>query len=270
MKILGAENEEKKANFSLSSLLNFLGLEGKGEIELEDVDISVGNLEIFLPSTVATMPPSVVSEADTVSPLKIKPTAILEAPFTLPLQEYPAQIREVTLGVNHKTVTIGGGTSPSFYTFENPPPHPPVIALDIFDMEVSLPKAIRMHVEEVMLDTAAWATMAVDRWGADVVTVHLLSTDPLIKDASPKDASKTIENVLQAVDVPIIVGGCGDPKKDALLFKKIAEVAEGERVVLSSVTLDMAEAGVLDDVAKAPDAFDCYSFSGQRLSFPRR
>jgi len=81
--------------------------------------------------------------------------------------------------------------------------------------------------------------------------VHLLSTDPLIKDASPADAAKTIEKVLQAVDVPIIVGGCGDPKKDASVFKKVSEVAEGERVLLSSLTLDMGEAGLLDGVAKA-------------------
>jgi acetyl-CoA decarbonylase/synthase complex subunit delta len=49
----------------------------------------------------------------------------------------------------------------------------------------------------------------------------------------------------------LIVGGCGDPKKDAAVFRKVAEVAEGERVLLSSITLDMDEAGVLDEVAKA-------------------
>jgi acetyl-CoA decarbonylase/synthase complex subunit delta len=118
-------------------------------------------------------------------------------------------------------------------------------------MKVSLPKAIRMHVDEVMEDPAAWAKLAVEKYGADVITLHLLSTDPLIKDASPTEASKTVEEVLQTVDVPLIIGGCGDPKKDASVFKKVAEVAEGERVLLSSVTLAMAEAGFLEDVAKA-------------------
>jgi acetyl-CoA decarbonylase/synthase complex subunit delta len=123
--------------------------------------------------------------------------------------------------------------------------------VDVFDMKVTLPKAIRTHVEDVWEDTAAWAKRAVDKWGAKVLTLHLLSTDPLIKDTSPAEAAKTIENVLQTVDVPLIIGGCGDPKKDAAVFKKIAEVAEGERVLLSSVTLDMDEAGVLEDVTKA-------------------
>ena len=62
---------------------------------------------------------------------------------------------------------------------------------------------------------------------------------------------ETIEEVLQAVNVPIIVGGCGDPKKDAEVFKRVAEVAHGERVMLSSLTLDMAEAGILGEVAEA-------------------
>jgi len=259
---LGKKDEEPTRALKLSGLLDLLGLKGIGEIELEDVDISVGNLEIVLPSaaipapSIAIAPPQ--GQAVAVAPPRVKPTTILESAFTPFVQEYPGQIREVTLGATKgqggtrgTTLTIGGATSPSFYLFEKTPPHLPIIALDTFDMEVRLPKAIRMHVEEVMEDTAAWAKMAVDKYEADVVSVHLLSTDPLIKDASPADASKTIEEVLQAVDVPLIIGGCGDPKKDAAVFEKVAEVAEGERVLLSSLTLDMDEAGFLEAVAKA-------------------
>jgi acetyl-CoA decarbonylase/synthase complex subunit delta len=78
-----------------------------------------------------------------------------------------------------------------------------------------------------------------------------MSTDPLFRDASPRDAAKTVEEILQAVDVPLIIGGCGDPKKDALVFTEIAAMADGERLLLNSVTLDMAEAKTLPIVAKA-------------------
>jgi len=131
-----------------------------------------------------------------------------------------------------------------------------VIATDVFDMPISLPKAVKMHIKEVMGDPAAWAKMAVNKFGADLVTVELMSTDPLIKDTPPKEAVKTVEEVLQAVDVPIIVGGCGDPKKDAEVFVEVAEMAHGERVLLSSLTLDMDEAGVLERVAKAAAEHD--------------
>jgi acetyl-CoA decarbonylase/synthase complex subunit delta len=228
------------------------------EIELEDVEINVEELEIFIPLALgsAAVPPKVLP-----SPRAAKPEKILKAPFTPLIEKYPGKIREVTLGATKseggsrgKTVVIGGEESPSYYLFERVPPHPPVVALDVFDMPLSLPKAIKTHIQEVMDDTGAWAKMAVDKFGADVVTLHLLSTDPLIKNTPPRLAAKTVEEVLQAVDVPIIIGGCGDPKKDTEVFTKVAEVADGERVVLSSVTLNMDEAGVLGRVAKAAAA----------------
>jgi len=44
-----------------------------------------------------------------------------------------------------------------------------------------------------------------------------------LKDATPKDAVKTVEKILQAVDVPLVIGGCGDPVKDADVFEAICE-----------------------------------------------
>lgn len=255
---MGEKGEkDKAAAIELAGLLSLLGIEGKREIELEDVELSIGEL-ILQPSAATVAPPRAITPPAVLALPKVKPTTILEAPFTPFVQEYPGQIREVTLGATKseggsrgKTVVIGGAITPAFYLFEKAPPHPPVIAIDTFDMQVRLPKAIRMYVEEVWGDPAAWAKIAVDKWGADLITVHLLSTDPLIEDTPPAKAAKTVEEVLQAVDVPLIIGGCGDPKKDAEVFMKVAEVAEGERVLLSSVTLDMGEAGVLEGVAKA-------------------
>jgi acetyl-CoA decarbonylase/synthase complex subunit delta len=257
VKTLGEEKEkEKEAASQLAKLLELLGVEGKGEIELQDVEFQIG--ELILQPSAATAAPKAVTPPAVLVPPKVKPTTILEVPFKPFVQEYPGQIREVKLGATKseggsrgKTITIGGATTPAFYLFEKTPNHQPVIAVDTFDMKVRLPKAIRMHVEEVWEDTAAWAKMAVDKWGADLISVHLLSTDPLIEDTKPAEAAKTVERILQAVDVPLVIGGCGDPKKDAAVFTKVAEVAEGERVLLSSLTLDMGEAGVLEGVAKA-------------------
>ena len=86
---------------------------------------------------------------------------------------------------------------------------------------------LREHVAEVMEDPAEWARMNVKKFGADIITIHLMSTDPLFRDASPRQAAKTVEEILQAVDVPLIVGGCGDPKKDAAVFTEVAAMADG-------------------------------------------
>jgi acetyl-CoA decarbonylase/synthase complex subunit delta len=175
-----------------------------------------------------------------------KPASILKDVFTSPIEHYAGQIVEVKLGATKskggtrgKTIVIGGEKSPAFYHFENPTPHPPVIALDVFDMKISLAKAVKTHFEEVLEDPVAWAKLAVDKFGAEMITLHLISTDPLLNDTSPNEAAKTIENVLQAVDVPIIVGGCGDPHKDLEVFEKVSAIASGERLLISSITQDM-------------------------------
>ncbi len=216
------------------------------EIELEDFELEVGDLELWLESG-AVLPPQLKPKLKAVAPaLKGKPTELIKAQFAQPIETYPGKIVEVKLGATKgeggtrgRSVTIGGETSPAFYTFERPTLHPPVVTLDVFDMEVPLSKAVKMHVKEVIGDPAAWAKLAVDKFGADMVTVHLISVDPLLKNATPKDAVKTVENVLQAVDVPLVIGGCGDPVKDADVFAEIAETFAGERFLISSITRDM-------------------------------
>jgi acetyl-CoA decarbonylase/synthase complex subunit delta len=101
-----------------------------------------------------------------------------------------------------------------------------------------------------------------------MITIHLMSTDPLLKNASVREAVTTVEDVLQAVDVPLIIGGCGDPKKDAAVFTAVAEMAHGERLMLNSVTLDMAEAKTLEGVATAARTHDhvLLAFTGLELN----
>ncbi len=232
------EKEGKKAVVKFGPKLLEL-LRKFGEIELEDVDIEVGDLEIVLQrAAVAVAPPELVAP-----PPKIKPTKIPEVTFIPPIMEYPGQIVEVKLGATkgeggtrRRSIVIGGEKSPAFYTFESPPPHPPVVACDVFDMTLPLPKPLKMHIEDVMEDPPAWAKRCVDKFGADMITLQLTSINPQTKDTSPKEAAKTVEEVLQAVDVPLAVGGCGDPEKDLAVFEKVTEVAEGERLMISSVS----------------------------------
>ncbi len=216
------------------------------EIELQDFELEVKNLELWLESG-AVMPRMAMPQAKAAPTLKPgKPTELLQVPFVPPVETYSGTITEVKLGATRgeggtrgRSIIVGGETSPAFYSFERPMVHPPVITLDVFDMEVPLSKAVKMHVKEVVGDPAAWAKLAVEKFDADMVTVHLISIDPLLKDAKPKDACKTVEKVLQAVDVPLVIGGCGDPVKDADVFAEITETFAGERFLMSSITRDM-------------------------------
>jgi acetyl-CoA decarbonylase/synthase complex subunit delta len=215
------------------------------EIELEDVEMEIGDLELTLqgsPLRRGTLPRAAKAPA----PPRAKPRTLLQADFAPPVEEYPGAVVEVRLGATKteggtrgKSIVIGGEKAPAFYLFETPAPHPPIISLDVFDTKIPLAKPVKMHFEEVLGDPVSWAKLAVDKYGAEIITLHLISIDPLVSDTSPAEAAKTVENVLQAVDVPLIIGGCGDPKKDLEVFEKVAEVGAGERFLLSSVTQDM-------------------------------
>ena len=237
------EKEEESLGLKLSPRLMEL-LAKLQEVELEDFKMDVGDLEIWLQPGAVAAPRAVLPKL--APPVRVKPTKILEAEFAPPVQTYPGKVIEVKLGATRseggtrgKSVIVGGETTPAFYTFERQTPHPPVISLDVFDMKVPLAKAVKMHLREVLEDPAAWAKLAVEKFGADLVTLHLISIDPLLKDSSPQEAVKIVEDVAQAVDVPLVIGGCGDPKKDADVFEAVAETFAEERFLISSITKDM-------------------------------
>jgi len=246
-------------------------LRSAGRIELERFCLELDELELRIPLGAfapanGRVPATLVPE---------RPDQLLPAEYVPERYTYPGRIREVVLGATRRdggsrgrSLTIGGAEAPAFSLFDRPVVNLPVIAMDVFDTRVPMPKALRAPFEEVRDDPAEWARLNVSRYGAKVITVHLLSTDPLIRNASPRDAAATVESVLQAVDVPLIIGGCGDPRKDADVFAEVAAMAAGERLLLNSVTLEMATAKTLEKVARAASehGHNLLAFTGLELN----
>ena len=247
------KNNEHKPDTTFPGILSLLNNVEK--LELEHITLEIGDLEFWIPT--GTQAPAIIHPV--IHPeVKVRPVSLLPESFFNPIQNFPGRIREVQLGATRneggsraRSCIIGGADAPPFTSPDKSPLHPPVFALDVFDMDIPLPRALKAGIKEVMHDPAEWARLNVNKFGADMVTIHLMSTDPLIKNTSPSVAARTVEEVLQAVDVPLIIGGCGDPHKDAEVFAEVAAIADGERLLLNSVTLDMAEAKTLETVAAA-------------------
>lgn len=223
---------------SIDAIKNLLKMaEDIEEIELENVEIQADQLEFIIQPIVSTIAKNISTQNQIIQKL-------IETKFTPPLETYPGTISEVTLGATKSeggsrgnVVKIGGMNTMPFYSFEKINPNRPAFAIDIFDEPLTLAKMVKIHYEEVMNDPAAWAKKAVSL-GADVVSLNLISTDPLLSDTSPRQAAKVVENVLQAVKVPLIIGGSGNMEKDPLVLEAVSEVAAGERVVLNSAKTD--------------------------------
>jgi len=229
------------------------------KVELEKFSLELGHLELLIPTGGGLPPagPRQVAPGIT-QPTKEKPLTLYSEAYVPPAEQFPGRIREVRLGATKKeggtrgrSFTIGGSDAPPFVYADRPPVNLPVFAMDVFDTSIPMPAVVKAGIADVMEDPAEWAKRNVEKFGADMVTIHLVSTDPLGMDSSPAKAARTIERVLQAVDVPLIIGGCGDPHKDARVFTRIAGVAEGERLLLNSLTVDMASANVIEPIAKA-------------------
>ncbi len=232
-------------------------------VELEDVKIK-GDIELELAEGGVALPPSIAQALQSIvgavagtgtgvqkaqiptTPAEELNLELIRTEFKVAKTEWKGQIEEVTIGATSAdggtregTVTIGGEKALPFYNFDYQMPHPPVISVDCFDMPIKLAKAVRGHYEDVMEDAGEWAKKNVREFGADMVTIHLISTDPTIKDTSAREAAKTVEEVLQAVKVPIVIGGSGNPDKDPEVLEAAAEAAEGERCLIASANLNM-------------------------------
>jgi acetyl-CoA decarbonylase/synthase complex subunit delta len=206
------------------------------ELELKDVDLFAEFLEFqVLPTVVTTAAKAVgLPEAGKLGKAEWTPSK-----FKLDL-EFPGTIQTIEfVRSKGKKVTIGGEFVPPFYNFlglEKRNPHPPLVTYDVFDMgsDMMLPKPIKNEYGEVLGDPAEWAKFAVDKFGAECITFHSLGIDPGTLDWPVTKSRELFEDILQAVDVPVIIGCSGNKKKDVEMFKLLAEVSESETLMLSA------------------------------------
>jgi acetyl-CoA decarbonylase/synthase complex subunit delta len=149
---------------------------------------------------------------------------------------YTGKIKEVTLGKGPKAITVGGETAYPFHLFEGEMPHPPRIAMEVFDAPPEeWPEAILEPFKDVTNDPAAWAKKCVEKYAAELIALQLVSTDPNGLNRPADEAAQTAKKVASAVDVPVIVWGSGNVEKDAEVLRKVAEVCDGMNLVIGPV-----------------------------------
>ncbi|HEY78468.1 MAG TPA: acetyl-CoA decarbonylase/synthase complex subunit delta [Dehalococcoidia bacterium] len=156
--------------------------------------------------------------------------------FEVPKTAYSGKIKEVKLGKGDKAVTIGGESSYPFYLFEGEMPHPPRIAMEVFDTPPEdWPEAALEPFAGVTDDPVAWAKKCIDDYGAEMICLQLVSTDPNGLDRSADEAAAVVVKVAEAIDVPLIVWGTANHEKDTEVLRKVCELCEGKSLVVAPV-----------------------------------
>jgi len=154
----------------------------------------------------------------------------------IPKTPYSGKIKEISLGKGSKSVKIGGETAYPFYTFEGEMPNLPKIAMEIYDCPPDeWPEAALEPFAGVTDDPVAWAKKCVDDYGAEMICLQLLSTDPNGLDRGADEAAAVAKEVADAIDVPLIVWGTANHEKDADVLRQVAEICQGKDLIIGPV-----------------------------------
>jgi len=156
--------------------------------------------------------------------------------FEIPKTTYTGKIKEIKLGKGDKAVVVGGESCYPFYLFEGEMPRLPRIAMEVYDTPPEeWPEAALEPFAGVTDDPAAWAKKCVDDYGAEMLCLQLVSTDPNGLDRGADEAAEVVKKVADAVDVPLIVWGTANHDKDIEVLRKVTEVCHGKNLIIGPV-----------------------------------
>ena len=169
---------------------------------------------------------------------------------------WSGSIGEVTLGATKTeggtrriSYRIGGGTTLPFMEKETSSPSP-LIAFEVCDYPLPWSPIVRNYCGDLVNDLAAWTKTADTTYQADLIRLHLNSTRQ--RDFSDIPAvGKTVETVLSASSLPLIIEGSNEPKIDSEVFQRCGESGQGERLLLGT-----AEASRYRSIAAAALAYN--------------
>ena len=165
-------------------------------------------------------------------------------------------IGEVTLGATKAeggtrrvSYRIGGGTTLPFLE-QNPAFPSPLIAFEVCDHPPFWSPIVRNYCGDLVSSLAEWTKTADTAYKADLIRLHLNSTRQ--RDFSDIAAvGKTVETVLSATSLPLIIEGSNEPKIDSEVFQRCGESGQGERLLLGT-----AEASHYRSIAAAALAYN--------------
>lgn len=158
----------------------------------------------------------------------------------IPKEKWTGKIGELVIGATadeggtrSKKIVVGGSTTLPYLYFEGEHPHRPALAMEILDViPEDYPEIVKSAIGDAINSPGTWAKKCVDDFGADLICLKLIGTNPEEQDRSPEEAAKTVREVLDAVSAPLIIYGSGNEEKDAKVMEAVSNEAKGERCLL--------------------------------------
>lgn len=171
--------------------------------------------------------------------------------FKMSVQKSSGKVSEVVIGTGEKAIKLGGENVLPFYSFDGDTGNVQRVGIEINDVyPESWIDSYKEMYKDVANDPAAWAKYVQDNTEADFVCLRFVGADPNADDKSPEECAEVAKKVADAIDLPLVVAGCGVSEKDGKLFAKVAEALEGKNVlILSAVEDNYKEVGAAAGLA---------------------
>jgi len=164
-------------------------------------------------------------------PLAERATKVPASSYTL---NYNGAIRETVLGNGDNAVTVGGSSVLPFHLFEGDMPRKPLIAMEILDIRPdNWPATLTRYFDDVMDNPVEWARKCVEEYQAEALNIYLAGTDPNGRNRKSSEAARDAAAVIEAVNVPIIVWGCGNNEKDTETLREVTSIIGDKKVCLA-------------------------------------
>jgi acetyl-CoA decarbonylase/synthase complex subunit delta len=152
--------------------------------------------------------------------------------LVVPKETYSGKIYTVQLGTGAKAVTIGGANALPFLGFEGSFPNRPAVALEVMDIAPDdWPETLKKALGSEAANPVSWAKFC-QKNGADVVALRLMGAHPDQKNKTPEEAAKIAADVAAAIDIPLVILGCGHVEKDTQVLQAVAAATRGKNCAI--------------------------------------
>jgi len=130
-------------------------------------------------------------------------------------------------------VKVGGQTCMPFLFQEGVMPNAPIVAAEILDCEpADWPEDLVKSSGYRVKDPVVWAKDVLSETHAKMLCVRLQSAHPDWLNRTSGEAAAVLEKIASAVNVPLVVIGCGDDEKDNDLMPKVSMALKGYNALI--------------------------------------
>jgi acetyl-CoA decarbonylase/synthase, CODH/ACS complex subunit delta len=154
-------------------------------------------------------------------------------------ERWTSVINTVTIGATRenggtrgRVVTVGGQTTLPFMSMEGALPNPAVVAGYVADRVPDWPDFLKNAIGKEINSPVEWAQKCVQEFKVDLISLRLIGASPTFGDKTPAECAKVVSDILKAVDVPLIIWGCGEEAKDNLVLPECSQAGRGENCLI--------------------------------------